>query len=100
MSTTKKMPPVHPGEMLRAEFMEPYGLSQNELARQLDVSPRRINEIVNERRGITADTALRLAKFFDMSEGYWLNLQKRYELEAAKDEMADSLDRVGTLEKA
>ena len=90
--TTSKMTPVHPGEVLREEFMEPMGLSQNELARGLGVSPRRINEIVNEKRSVTADTALRLARYFGMSAEFWINLQSRYDLDVASDELTDRLD--------
>jgi len=80
-----KLPPVHPGEMLREEFMAPLGLSANALAIALRVPTTRIAEIANERRGITADTALRLARYFSMSPEFWLNCQKRYELEMARD---------------
>lgn len=72
---TKKLKPVHPGEQFREEFMVPLGLSSNALARALNVTPARINEIVRERRGISADTALRLARFFNTSHHFWLNLQ-------------------------
>jgi antitoxin HigA-1 len=88
-----KLPPIHPGEILREEFMEPLGLSQNALARALGVSPRRINQIVNEQRAITADTAIRLARFFDMSPEFWMGLQTDFDLETARDELADRLDR-------
>jgi len=80
-----KIEPIHPGEILKEEFMEPLSLSQNRLAKALHVSPRRINEIVNARRAITADTALRLARFFGNSPEFWMNLQNRYDLEKAKD---------------
>ncbi len=89
---TKLMPPVHPGEHL-AEFLEEYGLSQNRLAKALHVPPRRINEIVQGKRGITADTALRLARFFGTSAQYWMALQDRYELESAQDALGDTLER-------
>ena len=72
-------PPVHPGEMLREEFMKPLGISINGLALELHVPPTRISEIVNERRGVSADTALRLARYFGTSADYWMNLQKDYE---------------------
>ena len=80
-----KIIPVHAGEILLEEFMQPYELSQNALAKALHVTPRRINEIVNKKRAITADTALRLAKFFGNSAEFWMNLQNRYDLETARD---------------
>ena len=81
MDEDKYMKPIHPGEILNKEFLEPLGLSQNELARQIGVPPRRVNEIVLEKRGITADTAMRLSKFFGTSAQFWLNLQSEYELD-------------------
>ena len=72
---------IHPGEILREEFLKPVGLSQNKLAREIGVPPRRINEIVLEKRSITADTAIRLAKYFGTSEGFWMGLQADYDLE-------------------
>jgi addiction module HigA family antidote len=81
----KKLKPVHPGEILREEFMKPLGLSMNKLALNLRVPVTRIAEIVGERRGITVDTALRLARYFRNSPTFWLNLQMRYELEVAED---------------
>jgi len=80
-----KIVPVHAGEILLEEFMQPYGLSQNALAKALHVTPRRVNEIVNCKRAITADTALRLAKFFGNSAEFWMNLQNKYDLERARD---------------
>jgi len=77
---TNKLAPIHPGEILREEFMLPRGLSQNALARALNVPPRRINEIVLEKRGITADTALRLARYFGTSAEMWIGLQADYDL--------------------
>ena len=88
----KKITPVHAGEILLEEFMQPYGLSQNALAKALHVTPRRINEIVNKKRAITADTALRLAKFFGNSAEFWMNLQNRYDLESARDVLAAKID--------
>lgn len=79
------MPPLHPGEMLREEFMKPLGLSANALAIALRVPVTRISEIVRERRGITADTALRLARYFNMSAEFWMRLQMDYDLESASD---------------
>jgi addiction module HigA family antidote len=81
---TRKLNPIHPGEILREEFMAPLGLSQNALARALHVPPRRINEIVLEKRGITADTALRLARYFRNSPEFWTTLQTGYELRLAR----------------
>ena len=81
MNENKYMKPIHPGEILNREFLEPLRLSQNELACQIGVPPRRINEIILEKRGITADTAMRLSKFFGMSAQFWLNLQSEYELD-------------------
>jgi addiction module HigA family antidote len=83
----KKLPPVHPGEILYEEFMEPLGLSQSKLGRDLGVSPRRINEIVHGKRAVTADTALRLGRYFGMSAEFWLGLQLDYDLDIAKDKM-------------
>lgn len=80
-----KMEPLHPGEVLREEFLKPLGLSQNKLAMDLHVPARRINEIVLGRRGITADTALRFARYFKMSPQFWLGLQMDFELDLAKD---------------
>jgi len=88
----KKLPPIHPGEILMEEFIEPMGLSQYRLAKDISVPPRRINEIVHGKRGITADTALRLGRFFGMSPQFWLNLQTRYDLEVAEDLLEDRLD--------
>jgi addiction module HigA family antidote len=79
------IPPIHPGEILLEEFMKPLGMSQNQLARDLKVPPRRINEIVQGKRGITIDTALRLSRHFGTSVEFWINLQTHYELEVAED---------------
>jgi addiction module HigA family antidote len=89
----KKIPPVHPGEILLEEFLKPMGLSQYRLAKDIGVPARRINEIVHGQRAITADTALRLSRFFGMSERFWLNLQVRYDLEVEKDNLGDRLDK-------
>jgi len=86
------IPPLHPGIILLEEFMEPFGLSQNALARALHVTPRRINEIIHAKRSITADTALRLARFFGNSAEFWINLQKRYDLEIARDTLSKKID--------
>ena len=90
---TKKLAPIHPGEILREEFMKPLGLSQNALARALCVPPRRINEIVLEKRGITADTALRLARFFGTTAELWTGLQADYDLRLARFETAKQIER-------
>jgi len=88
-----KLAPIHPGEILREEFMKPRGLSQNALARALNVPPRRINEIVLEKRGITADTALRLARFFGTSAEMWTGLQADYDLRRVRYEKARIIER-------
>ena len=90
---TTKLPPIHPGEILREEFMNPRGLSQNALARALNIPPRRINEIVLEKRGITADTALRLARYFGTSAELWAGLQADYDLRLARDEKQGQIER-------
>jgi len=90
---TKKLAPVHPGEILQKEFLEPMGLSQNRLALALGVPARRINEIVLGKRGITADTALRLARYFKMSPQFWLGLQMDYELDMAEDMLQGRLEK-------
>ena len=89
----RDFPPVHPGEILLEEFLKPMGISQYRLAESIRVPARRINEIVLEKRGITADTALRLSRFFGNSAQFWMNLQTRYELESARDLSATSIDR-------
>jgi addiction module HigA family antidote len=97
----KKLKPVHPGEILREEFMAPLGLSMNRMALDLRVPVTRIADIVAERRGITADTALRFARYFKNSPAFWMNLQTRYELEVAEDEIAAKVARdVQPLESA
>jgi addiction module HigA family antidote len=93
MMAKKVIDPIHPGEILMEEFLEPLGVSQYRLAKDISVSPRRINEIVHGKRSITADTGLRLARFFGTTERFWLNLQVRYDLEVEKDRLADVLDR-------
>ena len=87
----KKLAPIHPGEVLLADFLEPLALSQYRLAHSLSVPPRRINEIVHGTRAITADTALRLARFFGTSEQFWLNLQTRHDLEVERDRLGARL---------
>ena len=89
----RKIKPVHPGEILREEFIVPLGLSMNRVAIDLRVSVTRIADIVNEKRAITADTALRFARYFNNSPTFWMNLQTRYDLEVAEDEIADKVAR-------
>jgi addiction module HigA family antidote len=96
-----KLPNVHPGEVLLEEFLEPLGISQNKLARDIKVPPRRINEIVHGKRSVTADTALRLARYFGVSESFWMGLQTDYDLEETRRKMGKSLVRdVKVLNKA
>jgi addiction module HigA family antidote len=90
----KKLPPIHPGEILREEFLVPMGLTQYRLAKGIHVHPRRINEIVLEKRAITADTALRLAKFFGVSAQFWMNLQSHYDLECEEDRCSESIKNI------
>ena len=89
---SKTESPVHPGEILLEEFLKPFGMSQYRLAKGISVPPRRINEIVHGKRSVTADTALRLARFFGTSDRFWLNLQTRYDLEVEKDRLGDLLE--------
>ena len=97
----KKMNPVHPGEILLEEFLNPMNLSQNRIATDIGVPPRRINEIVHGKRRITADTALRLAHYFKMSPQFWLGLQMDYDLDVEEDRLADRLpDEVKTYKAA
>jgi addiction module HigA family antidote len=91
--TEEKLKPVHPGEVLLEEFLKPMGLSQNQLALSIGVSPRRINEIVLGKRSITADTALRLARYFDMSPQFWLGLQMDYDLDVTEEALAERLKK-------
>ncbi|MFO1537570.1 MAG: HigA family addiction module antitoxin [Actinomycetota bacterium] len=91
------MAPVHPGEVLFEEFLVPLGVSQHRVAVAIDVPPRRINEIVHGKRRITADTALRLARYFGTSERFWLNFQSRYDLEAQRDEIGAALEAITPL---
>ena len=91
--TQKLLPPIHPGEILRVDFMEPLDLSMNRLALDLRVPVTRIAEIVHQRRGITPDTALRLARYFNTSPGFWLNLQSSYDLEVAQDKLSRVIER-------
>ncbi len=98
--TKRKIPPVHPGEILLEDFLKPMEISQYRLALAIGVPPRRINEIVHGLRGITADTALRFSKFFGMSEGFWINLQTRYNLETEKDLIGKTLQKIKPWAKA
>jgi len=91
MTTTRKLAPIHPGEILLEDFLEPMGISQYRLAQDISVPPRRINEIVHGSRRITADTALRLARDFGTTERFWLNLQSRFDLEQQKDVLGNRL---------
>ena len=89
--------PIHPGEILMEDFIEGFGITQNKLAVSIGVPPRRINEIVHGKRRITADTALRLARYFGTTDRFWLNLQTRYDLEIEKDHLGNALDRIEPL---
>lgn len=96
MTTATKLPPVHPGEILRHEFLEAMGLSEYRVAQAVHVPPRRINEIVHGKRAITADTAVRLARFFGVSAEFWMNLQAKFDLDRAEDALAEELKTVAT----
>jgi addiction module HigA family antidote len=99
--SNKLLPPIHPGEILLEEFLKPMGISQYRLAKSMNVPARRINEIVHGKRAITADTALRLARFFAMSDRFWMNLQTRYDLEVEKDRLGTRLeDEIEPLKQA
>jgi antitoxin HigA-1 len=89
----RKMPPIHPGEILLLEFLEPMGVTQYALAKAISVPPRRINEIVLGKRAISADTAMRLGRYFGVEPQFWLNLQSRYELETTADSLGNRLDQ-------
>jgi len=93
VKSQKLLPPIHPGEILRVEFMEPLRLSMNRLAIELRVPVTRIAEIVHERRGITPETALRLARYFNTSAAFWMNLQTAYDLEVAQDRLSRTVER-------
>ncbi|ETW93755.1 MAG: XRE family transcriptional regulator [Candidatus Entotheonella factor] len=90
--TETRLPPIHPGEILLEEFLRPMNISQYRLAKDIGVPARRINEIVHGKRAISADTALRLSRYFGLSERFWLNLQARYDLEVAKDKLGERLE--------
>ena len=89
----EKLPPIHPGEILMEEFLKPMNISQYKLAKDISVPARRINEIVHGLRAITPDTALRLSRYFGLSERFWINMQTRYDLEVQKDRLQDRLDK-------
>ena len=89
---TKMLAPIHPGEILMEEFLKPLGISQYRLAKDINVPARRINEIVHGKRSISADTALRLSRYFNLSERFWLNLQARYDLEMEKDKFKGRIE--------
>jgi antitoxin HigA-1 len=100
METETVMPPVHPGEILLEEFLKPLEVSQYQLAKEISVPARRVNEIVHGQRRISADTALRLARYFGTSERFWMNLQTRYDLEIEKDRLGEALDEIHPLSAA
>jgi addiction module HigA family antidote len=100
MAADTVMGPVHPGEILLEEFLKSLAVSQYQLAKEIGVPARRINEIVHGQRGISADTALRLARFFGTSERFWFNLQARYDLEVEKDRLGDALEGIRPLSSA
>lgn len=89
-----KVEALHPGRLLKEEFLEPLSITPYRLAKDIDVPVQRIHELVHERRGVTADTALRLSRYFSMTEGYWMNIQKRYELEVEKDRIGRDLENI------
>jgi len=91
--TIQRLPPIHPGEVLREEFLGPMNLSAHQLALALRVPATRVNEIVNQRRGITADTAMRLARYFGTTAKFWINLQAAYDLDLAEDRFREAVDR-------
>jgi antitoxin HigA-1 len=100
VETETIMPPVHPGEILLEEFLKPLEVSQYQLAKEIGVPARRINEIVHGQRRVSADTALRLARYLGTSERFWMNLQIRYDLEIEKDRLGDTLDEIHPLSVA
>jgi len=89
----KRLSPIHPGEILEEEFLKPMGISQYRVAKDISVPPRRINEIIHKKRSITADTALRLGRFFGIPPQFWLNIQSRYDLEITEDLLSDRLEK-------
>ena len=97
MSADSVMAPIHPGEVLMLEYLQPFEVTQHRLAVAIGVPPRRINEIVHGKRRITTDTALRLARYFGTSERFWLNLQNRYDIEVERDRLAPALEEIQPL---
>jgi addiction module HigA family antidote len=95
-----KIAPIHPGEVLLEEFIEPFGVTQHRVAVAIGVPPRRINEIVHGKRRVTADTALRLARYFGTTDLFWVNLQTRYDLEVQRDALRHALDSITPLNSA
>lgn len=93
LMSKREIEPIHPGEILLEEFLKPLGISQYRLAKDINVDPRRVNAIVNGERAITADTALRLSRYFGTSERFWLNLQAHHDLEVQKDQLGDRLEK-------
>ena len=100
LTITDKLPPVHPGEILMEDFLEEMGITQHKLAVTIGVPPRRINEIVHGKRAVTADTALRLGKYFGMSPQFWLGLQTQYDLDVAEDKILAEIERIQPLQAA
>lgn len=98
--TNDRLAPVHPGEVLQEDFLDGFGITQHRLAVAIGVPPRRINEIVHGKRGVTADTALRLGRYFGTSPQYWLNLQTRYDLDLAEDRVADQIAAIAPMRVA
>ncbi|WOO98774.1 HigA family addiction module antitoxin [Micrococcus terreus] len=98
--TEKLYPPIHPGEILMEDFIEGFGITQHKLAVSIGVPPRRINEIVHGKRAITADTALRLGRYFGVEPQFWLTLQSRYELELAEDRVAEQVAAISPIQAA
>lgn len=99
-TTTDLIEPIHPGEVLMEDFIKGFGITQNKLAVAIGVPPRRINEIVHGKRGITADTAVRLAKYFGVSAEFWMNLQTHYELRIERRELRDAVDAIEPIQAA
>jgi addiction module HigA family antidote len=97
MGNKNKIAPVHPGEILLEEFLQPMGISQYKLAADLNIPLQRINQVCIGKRGITAQTALLLSKYFGLSENFWLNLQNRFDLELAKDSLKDKIDKIKSI---
>lgn len=99
-TTTNRLAPIHPGEVLMEDFIQGFGITQHKLAVSIGVPPRRINEIVHGKRSVTADTALRLARYFGTSAQFWLNLQDHYDLDIEQDQIQEQLDAISPLQSA